>query len=110
MQKVRNCLEHRNGVVSAIDVKDGSGVLTLSLPRLRLWIERDGQELELFQNMHVNAGEAIMLQRAIRERRYNPGDRITFTAEEFYEIAQATFLFSQDIASKLPKVQSTAPA
>jgi hypothetical protein len=46
LQKVRNCLEHRDGVVGGKDVDPDTKVLRLALPRLKLFYETDGKEIE----------------------------------------------------------------
>lgn len=102
LQKVRNCLEHRNGVVSEKDINHENRFMRLSLPRLKMFIEREGEEVELYPNMRVEAGELVVFRREIRERDFRVGERITFNAAEFDEIASACFFFANDLGHKLP--------
>jgi len=46
IQKVRNCLEHRGGVVGVQDA-DIDGILRLSFPRFKIFYDRKGEEIEL---------------------------------------------------------------
>ena len=107
LQKVRNCLEHRGGVVGTQDA-DANGVLTLSLPRIKVFYMRGPEEVELEPGAILDPGDGskevqLYSQRVTRTRAYRVGERITFTADEFQEIAFACTLFLTDLVSKLPK-------
>ncbi|WP_157877182.1 hypothetical protein [Cupriavidus taiwanensis] len=107
LQKVRNCLEHRGGTVGAQDA-DADGVLILSMPRIKLSYMRGTEEIELEPGCTVDPGDErkdveIYSQRVTRTRAYRLGERITFTADEFQEIAFACTLFLGDLVAKLPK-------
>jgi hypothetical protein len=47
LQNVRNCLEHRVGIVQELDVDVATRVLHLRLPRLRLFYEDQGRQIEV---------------------------------------------------------------
>jgi hypothetical protein len=46
LQRARNCMEHRNGIVGNIDAP-GGGVMILSFPRVKHFYVRRGEEIEL---------------------------------------------------------------
>lgn len=107
MQKVRNCLEHRGGILRNEDIDADGAALTLSFPRWKFFYMRGGEEIELAQCERVDAGdgepEVQILGRFVpRSRTYHLGERITFTASEFSEIAMACSFFGNELASKLP--------
>ncbi|MGO4307983.1 hypothetical protein [Cupriavidus sp. RAF12] len=107
LQKVRNCLEHRGGIVGTQDA-DADGVLTLSLPRIRVFYIRGTEEVELVPGSTVDPGDdrdnvEIYSQRVTRTRSYRVGERVTFTADEFHEISFACTLFLGDLVAKLPQ-------
>lgn len=117
LQKVRNCLEHRGGLVAAKDVSSDTGILALSFPRLKLFYMRDGEEVELAADEAIDthqpgnlleeaAGVPIMLKRVTRVREYALGDPVVITLDDFAEIAMACQLFADDLASKLPTLPS----
>jgi hypothetical protein len=63
LQKVRNCLEHRDGLVSDIDVDKETKTLKLSLPRFKMFYEKNDEEIELqvgtyIERMHQPIGPA----------------------------------------------------
>jgi len=106
-QKVRNCMEHRGGIVGEHDI-DESGRLTLRLPRLKLFYNNPaGEEVELAAgaiiDTHEHTGMAEMLiRRDTRVKTYALGKKVHFSAVEFNEFAFACHLFAADVASKLP--------
>jgi len=103
LQKVRNCLEHRAGVVSAADVDDAQ-LLTLHLPRIKAFVYRNNEETELEAGMHVEGGEPLIFKRVTRTRSYSIGEKVIIDAADFSEIAFACNLFAGDVASKLPTI------
>jgi len=114
-QKVRNCLEHRAGTVSADDV-DQTLHLTLTLPRLKMfYVNPAGEEVELAAGVvidtHEHTGMAeILMKRETKARSYALGEKITFNSAEFSEIAFACSMFASDLAAKLPILPVAAPA
>ncbi|RWK92118.1 MAG: hypothetical protein EOR52_03095 [Mesorhizobium sp.] len=106
LQKVRNCLEHRAGVVSTVDCNAGENELKLDLPHLKMTVVIDGQEVEAYPGLEVKKGGAIEIRRATRTRSFPVGARITFTADEFAEIAHALQFFVIDLQVKLTNTPS----
>lgn len=122
LQKARNCLEHRRGRVGRMDVDPATGLMTLAFPRLRLFYECDGEEVEvvlgepIFSTRGANAsgkerieGAAISLGRVTRRRDYAHGEPVIITASDFYEIAMACEIFATDLVVKLPKPGQSPP-
>ncbi len=103
LNKARNCLEHRGGViVQDKDTDPNASTLTLSFPRVQIYVEREGQEIEITPPFAVEAGEEISFRAIARERSFAVGERITVNAEEFGEIAFACWIMADELASKLP--------
>jgi hypothetical protein len=98
---VRNCLEHRHGIVGAADA-DANGQLSLTLPRLQTVAIVEGKEIEIGPGYVSEASTQIGIKRVNRERTYRLGEKIEIDAAQFQEIAFACHLFAEDIASKLP--------
>ncbi|WP_407194618.1 hypothetical protein [Bradyrhizobium sp. STM 3566] len=73
-QKVRNCLEHRAGVVGKPDI-DASGHLNLMLPRLKMfYLDKEGAEVELQAGAIIDRYERPdMVKRETRTRSYALG-------------------------------------
>lgn len=102
LQRTRNCLEHRNGVVGSVDCEGDPPVLTLQLPHLKAFIAQDGKDIELYAGLFIKEAGVVKIRRDTRIRQYHQGERIVFNAVEFNEIALDSWFFAQDVASKLP--------
>jgi hypothetical protein len=104
LQKVRNCLEHRNGVVSEIDVDEDTKTLRLALPCIKIFVMQEGAEEELKIGHYVEANTMIGLKNVIEEREFKLGERVTFKPEEFHDIGFGCWAFTNDLSSKLPRL------
>lgn len=104
LQKVRNCLEHRDGIVSHLDVNDGNQSLRLILPKLKVYTEIDGREIDLHSNMRIEKEQEIVIERGRRERIFPLQTPVIFSGAEFEEIASACWFFGSDLVGKLPKL------
>lgn len=108
IQNARNCLEHRGGIVGARDLDGETDTLTLSFPRMKMFYERDGEEVELEAGHVIDAQESelggvqILGRMVTRSKSYALGDRVEITSRDFNEIAMACHVFAGDLAGKLP--------
>jgi hypothetical protein len=103
---VRNCLEHRGGVVGIQDT-DIDGILRLRFPRFKIFYYRKGEEIEVRPDERVDAEDGepevqIMMRCVTASKTYRLGERITFNANQFSEIAVACNMFATDLVGKLP--------
>jgi hypothetical protein len=73
------------------------------LPRIKIFYEDAGQEVELARDMRMEKEQVIFMRRDHKERIFKLRSRITFEPAEFYEIASACFFFSQDLVKGLPR-------
>ncbi|NOJ47828.1 hypothetical protein [Bradyrhizobium archetypum] len=102
MQAARNCLEHRDGIVGKSDAGP-NGIMNLQFPALKGFFQRDGQGVEIYQGIAVDAGTEIEVRVVVRSREFKIGERLTITAADFDEIAFACFQFAAQLAKLLPK-------
>ncbi len=120
LQKVRNCLEHRGGLVGERDVDPTTGFMTLNFPRLRMFYKRADQEIEQAPGEAINTHDAtnpfgsgeevpIFMDRVNRSRQYALHDPVTISPSDFFEIAMACHLFASDVAAKLPTLPMQQP-
>jgi hypothetical protein len=106
LQKARNCLEHRNGVVGERDIDKNTRDLTLALPWVKIFYMKDGAETELAIGDKFEKDTEIFMspKRVTEVDRFKLGDRISFTPEKFERIAYACWLFVQELGTKLPQL------
>lgn len=102
MQDARNCLEHADGQVGNRDVDD-KGVMTLRFPRMKFFVMKGDEEVELYQNFYVEAETEIGFRLDVRERTFKLGERLTISAVDFDDIAFACPQFGTMLAQRLPK-------
>lgn len=108
LQNVRNCLEHDNGRVTARRAQDG--MLKLVFPRMKLFYEKDGQEIEVEIGSTVGGdddGKGVMLKmRAVLEaREWKVGEQVTFKTAEFNDIGWGCWAFASELGAKLPQTK-----
>jgi hypothetical protein len=107
MQDARNCLEHRNGIVGQADAKT-DGKMVLRFPRLIAFIDRNGEQIEIYAGMEVQAGEGIMIKIDVQRREFLQGQRLSISAADFDQICFACSQFAAELAANLSK--KLAPA
>src|SRR5581483_6065941 len=107
LQKVRNCLEHRDGVVGEKDADKDTKSLKLYLPQLKIYGEKDGTRTEIGKGSFVEKDTLIIIKNEIQEREFKLGERIAFKPEEFHDIGFGCWAFVQDLGSKLPEVKAS---
>lgn len=100
LQRLRNCLEHRSGVVGARDTA-GEGRLVLTLPRLAIMHRVNGAPVELGHGEPVAEGGG-WVARANRETTYALGERIAFTEDQLGEVFIGCHFLAADLVARLP--------
>lgn len=105
IQKVRNCLEHRDGVVGDSDVDKETGRLLLSFPRLMMFVEKDGEIVEIGVGSSVEAGQSIGVKMATGTREFEHGTRIAFSEDDLSAIGWGCWAFASELQRKLPSLE-----
>lgn len=103
IQKIRNCLEHRDGVVGDKDVAPGGGALLLTFPRLGLFVEENGNQVEIGPGYHVEKDQMIAVRLMVDRREYEVGSKITLSVNEVAAVGWGCWAFSLNLFSALPK-------
>jgi hypothetical protein len=107
LQLARNCLEHRAGIVSNVETKNGAEFI-LNVPRVKIFYLRGQDEIEVLAGERVDAGDGrpeveVLMRFEVRQRSIPLGERLTFTLSEFNEVAFACNFLGQQLASRLPR-------
>ncbi|WP_456653349.1 hypothetical protein [Bradyrhizobium lupini] len=105
LQSARNCLEHRDGVVGRRDV-DATGVLKISVPRAKIFVEQNGAEIEVYKNFYAEKDTVIQMRMETRDLVFRLGEPLKISAKDFDDIAFACANFGTMLAQQLPKVPS----
>ena len=110
INKVRNCLEHRHGIVTKLDINDQvNNALALKWRRNKLFYEKDGTEIEVTIGSIVEGPATVMQKYEDATKVFKLGEPIRLTVDEFNEVMFTCYVLGQDIVSKLPDLP-TAPA
>jgi hypothetical protein len=100
----RGIVRHRGGVVTKFDA--ANGILELRFPSMKMFIVREGEEVELHQEILVEAGTEIMMRLVVRVRQFKIGEPLKLSTADFDEIAFACSHFGAVLAQRLPKTAS----
>lgn len=104
--KVRNCLEHRHGVVSSLDCNDVSrSSLVMEYRRQRMvWVNEAGEEIPLVPPMVIDGGTIV--SKVDEAKKVFPlGQRVEVSIDDFNDVAFTCFAFALNLAAHLPKIQ-----
>lgn len=115
VNRVRNCLVHRMGIVSPLDV-EGDGMLKFTYRALELFSphpEGSGEIIIDKPGVAGAPGGAIMMRAVDRTREFKVGERILFTHEEVTHVFSMLMQFSITTIEELrtlisPPVQTPA--
>jgi hypothetical protein len=113
LQRARNCMEHRNGIVGDVDAPDG-GVMILRFPRVKSFYLRKGEEIELATGHIVDAADGneqvqVFARIDLRERRFPRHHRLSISMNDFNEMAFACNYFAGQLAAKIASVKPARP-
>lgn len=96
----RNCLTHREGIVSSRDTNEGEE-LSVCWEGLDFIVVTQGKEIPLIVPMHVEHGGEMHIRTAYRKRNFRIGERVSFDEIEFSEIAHTIVKVSESVAREL---------
>lgn len=100
INRARNCLVHRGGVVSERDTNDGDS-LVIKWRRLEIIVRGDAGERVAEPHALFEAGEEMFPREGTASRTFHKGDSITFTPQEFSELGYTFFVFGQRLVKKI---------
>jgi len=101
-QKVRNCLEHRGGVVGDRDI-DETGLLVLKLPALGIFLQKDTDNLvPLPFGQVIEDLTPLVVSTFTKTQSFHRGDVVQIAPGEIPDIAFAVWMLADDLVSKLP--------
>lgn len=104
INKARNCLVHREGVVDSKEDCSSDGSLTVMWRRIELYV--NGQEGERIITPGTDSdllveGEALKMRTTDGRRAFSPGDIIVFTPQDFSEMCKTLGEFAEGLANNI---------
>lgn len=96
----RNCLVHRHGIVSARDTT-ANNKLEVNWTKLQLVLKNEDGEKEYVLGEVAEKDSWIGIRSMNETKSFELGTSIEFSAKEFSDITWTSFLFGEDLVSKL---------
>jgi hypothetical protein len=100
INKARNCLVHRDGIVAQLDL-NSSRELQVTWRKLYYFVQDSDGERPLQIGARLEEGAKIGIRTIDTSKSFLTGDRIVFLVEEFAEICWSLFVFGEELISKL---------
>ena len=98
----RNCLVHRNGIVSDDDSNCEEGLL-MKWRRMEIVATGYGGERVVTAMADVEAGENVVLRHAKAQKLFRKGELLTFGADEFGELCLTLFFFGNQLVQNIER-------
>jgi len=102
MNLARNCLVHRKGVVTQLDVNSPDGLRVTWLKPELLVTGKAGERVLVLPET-VEEGETIAFKQSPVSRLFKLGERIEFTPQEFSEMSWTFHAFSSELVARIEK-------
>jgi hypothetical protein len=99
VNRARNCLVHRSGIVTDLDAE--AGKLIVRWRRMKLVVTDEDGERELVLGVVNKKGGSVGFRFVDDEKSFNVGDSLGFSPQEFQHIAWSVFLFASGLTSSL---------
>lgn len=100
INKARNCMVHRNGIVSALDLNSDEGLLVRWIKMQIITKGPRGQRVVTGGDI-IKAGESVSVQQEASQKLFLAGESISFTTDEFSELCFTTMLFGMQLVDNI---------
>jgi len=100
INSARNCLVHRNGIVSERDVNQNEELVVKWL-KMKLFVRDEDGDHDLVMGELIEKESTICVKLKEQERRFSLGSLVSFTVEEFSELTWCFFLFGEELVKTI---------
>lgn len=103
INKARNCLIHRNGLITKKDVNDENKEnLIMKLYNLKMYYKDNDTEFEIQRGSFVPKGNGLQIRNVSESISFGLDEKIHFNYEQFNSLITTSWFFGQDLVQKLP--------
>jgi len=104
VNEIRNCIEHRSGIVGTRDTK-GTNLMNVEWQRMRIFYTKDGNEIELQPGKEYIISDSTIMQGVETVRRsFVLGSKLDISLRDFSDIGFTCWLFALELAQKIESV------
>ncbi|BCB25964.1 hypothetical protein SKTS_08500 [Sulfurimicrobium lacus] len=103
VNSARNCLVHRNGVVTEKDITNEAS-LNVEWRKLVTLLKDEDGEHDLVLGRVIEKDSWLCIKGVDHCTSFRLGERITFTTQEFADVTWGLFLFGSDLVQKISTV------
>jgi hypothetical protein len=107
INRARNCLVHRRGVVTGLDLY-GESSLVVEWMGIDILLVSDNGERPMMRGVITREGERVVPRRSKRTKTFSLRDRVHFDLKEFSEIAFTMTEFARETAQRLLEIGKEA--
>jgi hypothetical protein len=100
INKARNCLFHRDGIVSDKDITTDNA-LEVQWRRMVILVQNEDGEKELVRGEVIEGGSQIAIRNEDKTKSFVLGSKMEFTVQEFSDICWCLFLFGEELVRKI---------
>ena len=100
INSARNCLVHRNGVVSDRDVNEDNELVVKWL-HMKLFVRNEDGDQDLVVGEVLEKESTICMKLEEKEKIFALGSLVSFTVEEFSELTWCFFLFGEELVKTI---------
>ncbi len=106
LNAARNCLTHRAGIVGPKDLRDlADEALEVSWTRFKITASNGTDSREIGIGSQVEKGEMVSIEVTPTSRSFALGERVTFTEDDFSEIAQTFVFYANQVSASIVAMQ-----
>lgn len=104
INKGRNCLVHRDGVITEKDINDETeNAFKLEWVKMKIFYEEKGKEKEIIGGESLEGGTIIKMKREDNTICFKRGERIVINYKQFNELLATCNYYAADLVDCLPK-------
>ncbi|MFC2012629.1 hypothetical protein ACFLVU_05815 [Chloroflexota bacterium] len=100
INKARNCMVHRNGIVSVLDKNSEDGLL-VRWRKIQFIAKGPNGQRAVTGGSIVKAGEELSIQQVESHKLFLIGESISFPVEEFSELCLTVMLFGRQLVDNI---------
>jgi hypothetical protein len=97
----RNCLVHREGIVTERDINKEDNTLEVSWRKIFVFLEQREERTPLYSGQYIEEGTSISINFEDDRKNFNLGERIVLSPQEFIDCCWSLSLFGEELIKQV---------